>query len=60
MTDLEHQQSMLEQTLLRISGDIQVLEEELTSDTKGKALEPDNTTQKDLSHVNGFPSVVRV
>lgn len=38
MADLEEQQLTLQQTLLRISGAIQVLEEELTVATQSKTL----------------------
>lgn len=60
MADLEEQQLTLQQTLLRISGAIQVLEEELTAATQSKTPGLGNTTQKDLSQINGSPSAVRV
>ncbi len=60
MADLEEQQLTLQQTLLRISGAIQVLEEELNPATQGKTSGQGNTTEKDLSQANGFPSAVRV
>ncbi len=59
-TELDKQQSTLQQTLLRISGAIQVLEEELASDMQGKASELGNVTKNDLSQAKSFPSAVRV
>jgi len=53
---LEQQQATLHQTLLRISGAIQVLEEELKAEDQAIALNNGTTgdaAQSDLNRVNG-------
>lgn len=56
-TELEQQQATLQQTLLRISGAIQVLEEELKAESQAAARNNGTTSgdiaQVDLSLVNG-------
>ncbi len=52
-TELEQQQTTLHQTLLRISGAIQVLEEELKVAQSQNDASIGANTQADSSHANG-------
>lgn len=52
-TELEQQQTTLHQTLLRISGAIQVLEEELKVAQSQDGAPIGNSTQATPSHANG-------
>jgi predicted nuclease with TOPRIM domain len=49
LAELENQASMLRQTLLRISGAIQVLDEELSNAASGERPE----TEKNLNAISG-------
>lgn len=53
-TELEQQQTTLHQTLLRISGAIQVLEEELKATEDHDRATVGDTVLADPSRVNGF------